>query len=121
MRQTVARQRERPGVFEMLTHFGRTLRLAGALLRDGRVSFLRKLVFIVPLLAVLVALLAPETAIAGVMSAILPVVGPAVDIPADAALDWISLGLLGFGLMRVFPLAILDEHYQRIFHQARVR
>jgi hypothetical protein len=121
MRQTIAQRQERPGIFEMLTHFGRALRLAGALLRDRRVSFLRKLVFIVPLVVMLIALLAPETAIAGFVGAVLPVVGPAVDIPADAAIDWLSLGLLSFGLMRVFPLPVLDEHYQRIFHHAQVR
>jgi len=87
------------------------------LLGDGHVSFVRKIVFIVPLLVAVVALLAPETAIAAFVSTILPVVGPAVDLPADAAIDWISLGIIGFAMLRVFPLPILNEHYQRIFHQ----
>jgi hypothetical protein len=109
----------RPQALELLTHPGKTVRLITALFRDPHVSLIRKLLFVLPLLLLFVALLVPDTLIGGLVSAVVPVVGPLVGIPGDAALDWIALGVAGIGLLHLFPTMILNGQYQRIFHSKR--
>ena len=35
------------------------------------------------------------------------------------SLDWITLAIIGFALLRIFPSRIVSEHHQRLFHKAR--
>lgn len=107
---------QRPHVMELLMHPSKTVRLIAALHRDPHVSLVRKLLFVIPLLLLFAALLIPDTVFGGLISVVLPVVGPVLGIPADAALDWITIGVVGFALLHVFPSSILDAHYRRIFH-----
>lgn len=108
---------QRPQMLELLTHPSKTVRFIATLYRDSHVSLVSKLLFVIPLLLLFAALLVPDTLFEGVVSAVLPVVGPIMGIPADAALDWVTIGVVGFGLLHVFPAVILDEHYRRIFHR----
>ncbi len=104
----------RPNPFAMFFHIGKTARLAGAILRDPRVSIFRKLFFLVSIAVLLLALAAPET-IGAVVSNVIPLVGPAIDIPADVTLDWVAVAVAAFNLMRIFPDEIVSEHYDRLF------
>jgi hypothetical protein len=110
---------QRPQALELITHPVKTMRLTAALLRDPQVSLPRRLLFSLPLLLLFVALLVPDTLIGGLISAAIPVVGPIVGIPGDAALDWLALGVAGVSLLHLFPSVILDEQYHRIFHSKR--
>jgi hypothetical protein len=104
----------RPNPFQMLFHVGRTVRLAGALMADPRITIYRKLLFLGSIVLLILALLAPET-IGGAVSTFLPpLLG--VEVPADATLDWIAVGLAAFNLLRVFPQEVVTYHYNRLFH-----
>ena len=110
-----------PPLPEMLGHPLRSLKFVGALLADRRVHSLRKLAFVVPLAVLLGALIAPETLLGALASVLAPIIGTVLSIPVDAAVDWVVVGLLGYGLLRVFPAEILREHHLRIFHSERRR
>jgi hypothetical protein len=110
-----------PPVLEMLAHPLRSLKFVGAVLADRRVHPLRKLAFVVPLAVLLGALIAPETLLGALASVLAPIIGTVLSIPVDAAVDWVVVGLLGYGLLRVFPKEILREHHLRIFHGAQGR
>jgi hypothetical protein len=110
-----------PSLPEMLAHPIRSLAFVGALLRDRRVHPARKLVFVVPLVVLVAALLAPESLLGAAAGVLLPLLGVVLSVPIDAALDWVVAGLIGYGLLRVFPAEILREHHQRIFHRASAR
>ncbi len=104
----------RPNPFQMLFHVGRTARLAGALMTDPRVTIFRKLLFVGSIVLLLVALIFPET-IGGSLSVFLPpLLG--VEVPVDATLDWVAVGLAAFNLLRVFPQEVVTYHYNRLFH-----
>jgi hypothetical protein len=113
MSQTSTRT-ARPNPVQMLFHVGKTSRLAGALLRDRRISIFRKIFFIASL-ALLVLLLILGDAATELVSNILPFVGPVLDIPADATLDWVTLAIVSYNLLRVFPPELVSEHYARLF------
>jgi hypothetical protein len=110
-----AQVQARPNPFQLLFHVGKTARLAGALLADPRITIFRKLLFIGSLLVLALALIAPDTIGALVSEFIIPVVGPVIDIPADAALDWVAIAVAAYNLLRVFPEEVVSMHYQRIF------
>lgn len=105
----------RPNPFQFIFNIGKTLRLAGALLGDPRVSIFRKFFFVGSLGALILLLLLPADITAEFVSNVLPVVGPALGLPADAAFDWVALAFVAFNLMRVFPPEIVSEHYTRLF------
>jgi hypothetical protein len=96
-----------------------TVRFMQALGRDPRISWVRKLLYLGPLLLLLVAVLLPEGIIAVAIAALVPLVGPLVNLPADAALDWVLLGLAAYALLRVFPEHIVREHHAQLFHHGR--
>jgi hypothetical protein len=106
----------RPNPLTMIVHIGKTFRLAGAILRDPRVSIFRKLLFVLSIAVLLVALIAPDT-IGGLLSEfVIPIVGPAfLGLPADISFDWIAVAVAAYNLMRVFPAEIVAEHYDRLF------
>src|SRR5258708_23107902 len=109
----------RPHPWELLFHPFKTLRFVNALRRDPRIPFLRKLLYVGPIAALLLALLMPEGIVAAAVSVLLPVIGPAISLPADAAVDWLGLSVAAYGLLGALPRAILAEHPPRIFHPRR--
>ena len=93
-----------------------TLRFLDALRRDSRISWFRKSLYVGPILILLIALLLPEGIVAAGVALLAPIVGPLVNLPADAALDWFALGLAGYGLLGVLPKRIVAEQHARLFH-----
>jgi len=108
-----------PGAGEMLLHPGKALRFVFSMLRDPRVSVIRKLVFIVPIVFLFMALLAPETILGVIAGTILPVAGEVLSVPVDVSVDWVTLAIIGFALLRIFPPHIVSEYHQRLFHPSR--
>lgn len=104
--------------FAILINIGKTIRLLGAILIDARVSIFRKLIFLSSI-GILIGLLIAGDAATELMSAILPVIGPALNIPIDASLDWVAIAMAAFSLLRIFPAAIVGEHYDRLFRNGR--
>lgn len=109
----------RPHPWELVLHPIKALHFIAALAGDPRISGLRKLLYIGPLLILLIAVLLPEGIVAGAVGVVLPVVGPLVDLPADAALDWFMLAIAAYGLLGIFPERIVHEHHARLFHPRR--
>jgi hypothetical protein len=108
-----------PGAGELLLHPGSALKFVFSLLRDPRVSILRKLIFVVPIVFLFLALLAPETVLGVIAGTVLPVAGEALSLPVDVSLDWVTLVILGFALLRIFPRHVVSEYHQRLFHASR--
>ncbi|HLZ24870.1 MAG TPA: hypothetical protein VKQ30_22340 [Ktedonobacterales bacterium] len=106
----------RPHPWEMVLHPVSSLRFMNALRHDPRISWVRKVLYVGPLLVLVVALLVPEGVVAAGIALLLPLVGPLINVPADAALDWIAFGLAAYALLGVFPRAIVREHHARLFH-----
>jgi hypothetical protein len=106
----------RPHPWEMVQHPIKTMRFLEALRRDRRVSPMRKLLYIAPLLILLIALLLPEGLVAAGVALLIPLVGPLVNLPADAALDWVAFGFAAYMLLGVLPSRIVAEHHARLFH-----
>ena len=109
-----------PHLWEMILHPFKTLRFVNALRRDRRISWLRKLLYVGPLLVLVGALLLPESILAALVAVALPVVGPVVNLPADAALDWAFVGVAAYGLLGILPQAIVREHHAQLFHPGRI-
>lgn len=109
----------RPHPWELVLHPVHSVRFIQALGRDPRISWVRKLLYLGPLVLLLVAVLLPEGIIAAVIAALVPLVGPLVNLPADAALDWVLLGLAAYALLRIFPEQIVREHHAQLFHHGR--
>lgn len=110
----------RPHPWEMVQHPIKTVRFVNALRRDRRISWVRKLLYIGPFLLLLMALLLPEGLIAAGVALLLPLIGPLVNVPADAALDWFALGLAAYGLLGILPKRIVAEQHVRFFHASRL-
>jgi hypothetical protein len=100
--------------FSMLFHFRKTVHLVQAVLADRRVPALRKALFLWALAFLLVALLVPDAGSA-LASLLLPVIGPLIDLPADAALDWSVAIALAPWLLRLLPADVVAEHQAAIF------
>ncbi len=111
----------RPHPLEMAWHPFKTARFVNALRRDPRVSLLRKLLYLAPLLILLVALLLPEGIIAAGVALLVPLVGPLVNLPADAVLDWVVLGLVAYALLGILPRSIVAEHHAQLYHPVRAQ
>ena len=109
-----------PHPWEMVEHPFKTLRFVNDLRRDGRISLVRKLLYVVPLLLLLLAVLLPEGIIAALVAVALPLVGPAINLPADAVIDWVFLGIAAYALLSIFPHALVAEHHAQVFHPRRV-
>jgi hypothetical protein len=109
------RQVTKPRRRDILFHLPRTFRLVGALVKDGRVSAVRKVGFFL-CLALLVAILAfPDTLDELGLSIVLPLIGTILGIPLDAGFDWLAFALVSVSLLRLFPSEIVNEHFTRIF------
>src|ERR1700692_1998461 len=93
----------RPSNFSMFFHAFKTLNLIYALLGDRRVSIIRKLGFILPIVLLLLVLIFPDVLSEAVLSTVLPILGTILGIPIDAGIDWVAFALVVMALMRVFP------------------
>ena len=98
----------------------KTLRFVNDLRRDPHIALVRKLLYLGPMLLLLLAVLLPEGIIAGLVAVALPVVGPAINLPADAVIDGVFLGIAVYGLLSIFPRALVAEHHAQEFHPRRV-
>jgi len=110
----------RPHLWELALHPIRGVRFVSALTTDRRIAFVSKLLYVAGLALLLVALLIPEGILATLVAVLLPVVGPAINLPADGLVDWAVVGLAAYGLLTLFPRAIVSEHHARLFHPGRV-
>ncbi len=107
----------RPRRLTLFLHAFKTFKLIGALLRDGRISVVRKLLFFGALLFLLVLLLFPDVFGEVFLSVILPLVGTVLGVPIDAGFDWIVFAIAVVSLLRVFPAELVSEHYRRMFQK----
>jgi hypothetical protein len=103
----------------MALHPMKSLRFMSALRRDPRISWIRKALYIGPIIVLLIGLVLPESIVAVVIAALLPFVGPLVNLPADAALDWFAIGIAAYALLGILPKRIVREHHARLFHPLR--
>lgn len=115
----------RPGrglnAIAMFFHMGKTAALANAVLKDARVHWLPKMVFLTGIGALAMAVLFPETA-ADLIGLGVPGVGWAFDalgIPMEATFDWVIAAVAAFNLLKIFPAEIVGEHYDRLFRSSR--
>ena len=61
------------------------------------------------------AVLLPEGIIAALVAVALPLVGPAINLPTDAVIDWVFLGIAAYALLGILPRAVVAEHHaQRV-------
>jgi len=110
---------ERPSVGEVVSHPFKSLFMLVALLTDRRVSFVRKLVFAVPITLLVLGLLIPETVFGLLSGIVAPVIGLVLDVPIDAAVDWVGIALLAVALLAVFPKQIVAQYHAQLFHHAK--
>jgi hypothetical protein len=110
----------RPHPWEMVLHPVKTLRFVNDLRQDQRISLIRKLLYLGPMLLLLLAMLLPEGIVAVVLATVLPLVGPAINLPTDAVLDWAFFGIAAYALLGIFPHAIVAEHHAQVFHPGRI-
>ena len=104
----------------MVEHPVKTLRFVNDLRQDPHISLVRKLLYLGPLLLLLLAVLLPEGIIAALIAAALPLVGPAINLPTDAVIDWALLGIAAYALLGIFPRAVVAQHHAQRFHPGRV-
>ncbi len=110
----------RPHPWELALHPIKGIRFIADLARDRRINIFMKIAYVGVLALLLVAMLAPEGLLAAIVAAALPFVGPAINLPADAVVDWAVLGLAAYGLLALFPKSIVSEYHARLFHPKRV-
>ena len=113
--QTYTEQRTRPSRWEVFLHAGKTFRLIGSMMTDGRVALWRKLLFVGSIGGLLVLLFFPDLFSETVLSTVFPVIGTLAGVPLDAGFDWVAFALVALNLFRFFPGELLAEHYRRIF------
>ena len=110
----------RPHPWEMIAHPFKTLGFVNALRTDRRISMLRKILYVGPIVLLLAELLLPESIVAVALAVALPVVGPVANLPADGVVDWAFIGLAAYALLGILPKAIVSEQHARFFHPGRV-
>ncbi len=102
----------------LLFHLRKTLSLVGSVLGDRRIHWLPKATFLGCLSALLIALLGGD-AVSELVSNVLPVVGPVLGIPVDGSIDWVVFSVAAFNLLKLFPVDVVGEHYDRLFRSSR--
>ena len=65
-------------------------------------------------------MLLPEGIIAALIAVALPLVGPAINLPTDAVIDWAFLGIAAYALLGILPRAVVAEHHAQVFHPGRI-
>jgi hypothetical protein len=109
-----------PSPVAMVIHFIKTLNLAGSLLGDPRIHPVRKFAFVTILGIFIAAALGVDVAgelITQILNFI-PGLGALLgigELPVDAAVDAVLIGVVAFNLLKLFPAEIVGEHYDRIF------
>ena len=106
--------------WEMVEHPIKTLRFVNDLRRDPHIALVRKLLYLGPMLLLLLAVLLPEGIIAGLVAVALPVVGPAINLPADAVIDGVFLGIAAYALLGILLRAVVAEHHAQQIHPGRI-
>lgn len=101
----------------LLLHMRKTAMLINAVLHDARVHWLPKSLFVGTLSALVLALLGGDV-VGEFVSNVFPVVGPVLGLPADAGLDWVAFSVAAFNLLKLFPVDIVGEHYDRLFRSS---
>jgi hypothetical protein len=87
------------------------------MLREKRVSLVRKGTYLGGMALLLVLLLFPEQLADGatLLTPIFALLG--VEVPPEGGVDWLALALASFSLLSLFPKEILGEHNERIFRR----
>jgi hypothetical protein len=62
------------------------------------------------------AVLLPEGLIAALIAVALPLVGPAINLPTDAVINWAFASIAAYALLSIFPRAIVAERHAQLFH-----
>ena len=101
-------------------HPVKTLRFVNDLRQDPHIALFRKLLYLLPMLLLVLAVLLPEGIIAALLAVALPLVGPAINLPTDAVIDWAFLGIAAYALLGIFPSALVAEHHAQVFHPGRI-
>ena len=65
-------------------------------------------------------MLLPEGIIAALVAVVLPVVGPAINLPTDAVIDWAFLGIAAYALLGILPHVAVAQHHAQVFHPGRI-
>jgi hypothetical protein len=118
--QTAPVKSASPHPWEMVIHPFKTLRFVNALRKDRRISWLRKVLYVGPIVLLVGALLLPESILAAAVAVALPVVGPMANLPADGVVDWAFVGLAAYALLGILPRAIVSEQHAHLFHPNRI-
>ncbi|GAC1388469.1 MAG: hypothetical protein NVSMB33_18020 [Ktedonobacteraceae bacterium] len=113
--QTYYEEHVQPRRRDIFLHAGKTFRLIGALMTDGRAPLWRKLLFIGSIGSLLVLLFFPDLLSETFLSVALPVVGTIAGVPIDAGFDWMAFALIAVNLLKFFPAELVAEHYRSIF------
>jgi hypothetical protein len=100
---------------DIFFHFIKTGKLIAALFTDRRVPLVRKILFVVIVVALLLILIFPDAVGEIGLSVVLPFVGTVLGVPIDAGFDWTAFALLAVNLLHVFPSHLVAEHYDDIF------
>jgi len=103
-----------PGLGHWLLHIRKTFRLLGALLRDPQVAFIRKFLFVATIVIFGGLLIIPDSLIVAALGLVLPVVGPAVGVPAGL-IDIAALAFVSYGLLRFFPRTAIEQHAVELY------
>ena len=105
----------KPNGFALFLHLQKTVSLVGAVLSDPRVHWIRKTLFL-STLAVLIAALIGGDAVNDFLDGIpFNILGNLIGIPIDGAFDWVALSVAAYNLLKLFPIEIVGEHYDRLF------
>lgn len=108
--------------FALLLHARKTVGLAAAVLRDVRIHWFHKALYLVAVCSLLLAVLFPE-ALGDLLTFIgIPGLGGVLDLlglPVDATIDWVAFAVATYNLLRIFPSEIVGEHYDRLFRPRR--
>jgi hypothetical protein len=116
--QTITRQPHgQPRKRDLIFHSIKIARLVSAILKDRRVSIVRKGAYLGVVGLLLGALIFPEL-FADLVTLITPLLPLEVlEIPADATIDWVAFVVATFSLLKLFPKEIVGEHYDRLFRR----
>ncbi len=95
-------------------HIRKTFRLLGTLLRDPRVSFIRKALFLLAILIFGVVLIIPDSIIIAALAVILPLASPFFGIPAGV-IDIAALSVVMYGMLMFFPRDIVAQHAAQLY------
>jgi hypothetical protein len=114
-----ATTKSRLSQISLLLHIRKTGMLVAAIMRDERVHPFRKIAFVGILGSLLAMILFPEV-LGDIATSFIPVlnaIGLPIEIPTEAGLDWMFFAVAAFNLLRLFPVEIVGEHYDRLFRR----